>query len=138
MSFILDTCVVSELTKHKPDANVIDWFNLCDEDIIYISCLTMGELRYGIDLLSEGKKKNELVIWYNDIEDIYGENILPISSSISIRWGIERAKYKKNGFQLPVIDGLIGCTAMEYNYTLVTRNIIDYEKMDIQLLNPWI
>jgi predicted nucleic acid-binding protein len=137
MSFILDTCVVLELTRQKPDVNVFDWFKRCDEDLIYISCLTMGELRYGIDILPEGKKKNDLVMWFNNFDESYKEFILPVTGSISKRWGKERAKYKKMGFQLPVIDGLIGCTAIEYNYTLVTRNVVDYEKMDIQLLNPW-
>ncbi|OHD67942.1 MAG: hypothetical protein A2W19_06755 [Spirochaetes bacterium RBG_16_49_21] len=137
MSYLLDTCVISELTKQKPDGRVLKWFNQCEEDQMYISCLTIGELHYGIGILPESKKKNDLLVWFNDFQEVYKDATLPITDNICIRWGKERARRKHRGIHIPVIDGLIACTASEHNYILVTRNISDFANMTVQILNPW-
>lgn len=137
MSLLLDTCIISELVKSSPHPRVLDWFESCDEEMIHISCLTLGELRYGIDVLPGGRKKNDLGMWYHAFIETYKDATLPVSAAIALRWGQERARFKKKGLQIPVIDGLIACTALEYNYTLVTRNVPDFDMMDIQILNPW-
>lgn len=137
MSYILDTCVISELTKLKPDRNVMEWFSRCDEDLLYISCLTLGKINFGIDMVRDSKKRNDLVKWYNDFVETFRDSTLPITDSICILWGRERALYRKKGIQIPVIDGLIACTAMEKKYVLVTRNVNDFKAMNIQLFNPW-
>jgi predicted nucleic acid-binding protein len=137
VSYLLDTCVISELIKPKPDQNVIEWFSQCNEDHLHISCLTLGELNFGIDMVRDNKKRNVLVKWYNDLVETFRDSTLSITDSICIRWGRKRALYRKKGIQIPVIDGLIASTAIEHNYILVTRNIIDFETMNIQLFNPW-
>jgi predicted nucleic acid-binding protein len=137
MSFLLDTCVISELIKPKPDQNVLQWFNGCDEEQIFISSLTLGELQYGIDVLSAGRKKKDLIIWFNNIIETYKDSTISITDSISIRWGRERAQHRIHGINLSVIDGLIACTAVEYNLILVTRNISDFKMINIEILNPW-
>ncbi len=137
MNYILDACVVSELTKLKPDKRVKDWFSQCDEEQLYISCLTLGELSFGIEMVQDQKKKNDLIAWYHRFVEAYGTSTLPVTDSICVRWGREHALHRKKGLQVPVIDGLIACTAIEYNYTLATRKIPDFEIMNVQLFNPW-
>lgn len=138
MSYILDTCVISELISKKPDKKVVEWFSACSADQLNISSLTLGELKYGIDSLPEGRKKNDLIDWFENILEAYKNSTLDITAGISLRWGEERARLKKNGIQISVIDALIACTAMEYNYTLVTRNTGDFKSMSVTLLNPWL
>lgn len=137
MSWILDTCVISELIKREPEKKVARWFSLCDEERLYISSITLGEIIYGIDMVREGKKRNELLKWFCDLVDSFRETTLPVTDCICLRWGRERARCRKRGIQLPVIDGLIACTAMEHNCTLVTRNVSDFDAMNIQIFNPW-
>ncbi len=137
MSFIIDTCVISELTKKVPDKNVLTWFENCPEDQIFISSLTLGEIQYGIEMLLEGKKKINLMVWYDELLETYKDSTLPVNNNISIRWGHERARLQKKGVHLPIIDGLIACTAVEYNYTLVTRDISEIEAIDVRFINPW-
>lgn len=138
MSYLLDTCVISELCKKAPDNAVIDWFVNCPEDRLFISSLTLGELQYGIELLPVGKKKNDLIVWFEEINTLYSEIALSVDNKISLRWGELRAQLRQKGFQLPVVDGLIASTAIEHNYILVTRNTSDFEATGVQCLNPWL
>ena len=138
MSYILDTCVISELISKQPDKNVLDWFSDCEEDDLYISSLTLGELKYGIDILPDGKKKNDLMVWFGKILDAYKDSTLHVNDKIALRWGEERARLKKSGIQISVIDSLIACTAIEFNFTLVTRNTPDFKPTGVTLLNPWL
>ncbi len=138
MSFIIDTCIVSELYKKAPEKNVLDWFQNCPEDQIYISSLTLGEIQYGIEMLPHSKKKNNLMVWFDELQETYKGYTLPVNDNICMRWGNERAKLQKKGIDLPIIDGLIASTAIEYNYTLVTRNISEIEGMAAKFLNPWV
>lgn len=137
MSYLVDTCVISELTKSRPDAGVVEWFGGCPEDQIFISSLTLGELNYGIALLQNGKKKNDLIAWYNRFAESFKESTIPVTDSIAVRWGTERAGLRRTGKQLAVIDGLIACSAVEHNLVLVTRNTKDYQAVKVRLFNPW-
>lgn len=137
MSFIIDTCVFSELSKPRPHQGVADWFDSCPADLIYISSITLGEIQYGIDLLPEGKKKNDLRLWFEKLIDIYRDYTLPITGRICRRLGEERARLIKKGRKAPVIDCLIACTSIEHDFTLATRNISDFKMYDIKTLNPW-
>jgi len=138
MSYLLDTCVISELSKQSPDKSVLEWFKNCPDNRIYISTLTLGELQYGIELLPSGKKKNDLIAWFDEINSYYSEIALPVNNSISLRWGEMRAILRGQGVQLPVIDGLIAATSIEHNFILVTRNTSDFESTGVQCLNPWL
>lgn len=138
MSYLLDTCVLSELCKQEPSESVIKWFEQCSDDNIFISSLTLGELQYGIELLPDGSKKNDLINWFDQITTSYQEFAIPASNTISVRWGELRAQLRKRGIQLPVIDGLIAATAIENNFILVTRNSSDFEPTGVRILNPWL
>ena len=137
MSYLIDTCVVSELRKPIPQDSVLTWFQACDEKDIYISSLSLGELRYGISILPGGKRRNDLQIWFNELVEAFSGRILPVTEGISIICGNMRAKARKSGLSLPVIDGLIAATAEAHQMILVTRNTDDVGTTGIPILNPW-
>lgn len=137
MSFLLDTCVISELTKEQPDQNVVAWYSDCPEDQLFISALTLGEIQYGIDLLETGKQQSDLLVWFEQICRAFRQTTVPVDQSISLRWGRECARLQKKGKLLPLIDGLLACSAIELNYILVTRNTNNFSDIDVPLLNPW-
>jgi len=137
VSFLLDTCVISELRKPKPDAGVIAWVESCDDDMLHLCTVTLGELRYGIDLLSESKQKTKLLTWYEKICLSYAGHILEVTRPAFERWGSLRAARQRAGASLSIADGLIAATATVNGMTLVTRNTSDFENLGIDLLNPW-
>jgi len=137
MSFILDTCAVSELSKSQPAPGVLEWFNQCSPELLHISALTVGELHYGVAKLPEGKKKNDLFQWLEELEIAFSGHILPLSDRTCIRWGEERARLERIGNPTPVIDSLIAATALNYNYALVTRNVENFRPFKIKIINPW-
>ena len=137
MSYILDTCVVSELSKPEPAGSVLEWFDQCPSELLYLSVLTLGELHYGITKLPDGKKKNDLLLWVGELKSAYKGFILPLSEETCIRWGEERARLESIGKPAPVVDSLIAATALEHDFTLVTRNVDNFRAFEIKLFNPW-
>lgn len=137
MNYLIDTCVVSELRKPVPDESVLTWFQSCDAEKLYISSLSIGELHYGISLLPDGKKKNDVMIWFNQVIDVFSGRILSITDVVSIIWGNMRAQARKKGLVLPVIDGLLAATAEAHHLVLVTRNIKDMEITGALFYDPW-
>ena len=137
MSFLLDTCVISELRKPMPDTGVIEWFNSCDDDMLYLCTVTLGELRYGIDLLSESRHKSELFTWYEQVCLSYAGHILEVSLSAFERWGSLRSTRQRSGIVLSMADGLIAATATLHGMIVVTRNTTDFQNLGVELLNPW-
>jgi len=138
MKFILDTNVLSELIKLKPDKNVMDWFNNSSEETMYISSITLGEIETGIRSLDPGKKQNELMIWFGTLQNSFKHKTYPVNSTEAIRWGELRESLKRIGKTIPVIDGLIAATAITNNAVLVTRNTKDFNFPGIEILNPWL
>ena len=137
MRVLLDTCVLSELYKPIPLESVktaVD--SLLDNDI-YISVITLGEISKGISLLSESRRKRDLLVWFNNIENVYAERVLQIDSEIAAIWGKITAIAQKKGFILGAADGLIAATALRHGLHLMTRNVKDFEVTGVLLLNPW-
>ena len=101
--------------------------------------MTLAELRRGIELLSSGKRREQLEHWLENelLESFELENILSVTKSIGDRWAILSARAQERGFQLAVIDGLIAATALEHGLTLVTRNVKDFAELGIDIFNPW-
>ena len=138
MSYLIDTCVISELRKPAPQESVLAWFQACDEEDLFISSLSLGELCFGISILPEGKKRNDLSFWFNELIEAFLERILPVTESVAIIWGNLRAQAQKSGSAMPVIDGLLAATAEAHRMVLVTRNIDDIQAAGISILNPWL
>jgi len=137
VSFLLDTCLLSELTRPKPHPNVIRWFEAQDSAALFVSVLTIGEIEKGIAALSTGRKKVALSGWLATLRSTYGDRLLPIDAAIAAIWGRTAARVDRDGGTLAVVDGLIAATALHHGYTVVTRNVGDFQKTGVALLNAW-
>jgi predicted nucleic acid-binding protein len=138
MKYLLDTCVISELVKIKPNKKVVDWITQNNEGNFYVSSLTFGEIHKGIEKLSESKRNNTLHQWVeNDLKERFRNRILSVDLNVAMIWGKIQAKTELDGKPMPAIDGLIAATGMAHDLTVVTRNIADMEQSSVTLLNPW-
>jgi predicted nucleic acid-binding protein len=138
MNYLLDTCLISELAKSKPDQKVVDWILSENETSFYISVLTFGELHKGVEKLPESKKKEELRIWIADeLKNRFQNRVIGIDMRVSILWGKIQCFAEKNGKPMPVIDSLIAATGIAYDLTVVTRNVTDMEQSGVKLFIPW-
>lgn len=138
MKFILDTNILSELRKESPAPQVVRWFTSIADEHKYISAITLGEINRGICKLPEGRKKNDLISWFDKIQQFFQYQTYTIDTDIAIKWGELASFSEKNGKKLPALDGLIAATAYIHGAILVTRNIKDFESVPIQVLNPWL
>jgi predicted nucleic acid-binding protein len=134
--YLLDTNCLSELVRPKPEPRVVQWVDAADEAMLFLSVLTLGEIRKGLVALPQGKQRTRLEVWLEiDLQYRFAGRILPIDAAIADRWGSIAAEAKRKGKALPVIDGLLAATAIHYNLTVVSRNANDFPH--IQVLNPW-
>jgi toxin FitB len=136
--YLLDTNVISELTKLQPESKVVSWFQATSEELLYLSVLAIGEIRKGINLLPRSNKRVLLESWLaNDLVLRFAGRIIEVNLDIAERWGLISAQAKIAGTPLAVIDGLMAATALHHNLTLVTRNTKDVQVAGINTLNPW-
>jgi len=137
--FLLDTNVISEFNRHgEPKRLVKQWLEAADTDSLYTSVLTIGEIRFGVELLPPSKRRTQLEQWLNrDLPEWFEGRILPVDQSISDRWGLLRAQAQMKGRPLSVIDALLAATALHHNLTLVSRNVSDFSVVGLAVVNPW-
>ena len=136
MEYLVDTCVLSELIKKKPEKKVVAWLNETPNTSLYISVLTIGEIRKGTSLVSDNKKREHLLRWLEkELMGWFGHRILPIDISVADRWGrlVAESKHK-----LPAVDSLLAATALSHNLRMVTRNIKDFQHISLEVVNPWL
>jgi predicted nucleic acid-binding protein len=137
--FLLDTNVVSELVRPKPDARVVNWVESTDEEILFLSVLTLGEIRKGIATLSQSARRARLEAWLNrNLLLRFEGRILAIDIEVADRWGQLAGLLALRGSQLAVVDGLLAATAIHHNLTLVTRNTRDVAETGATVFDPWI
>ena len=138
MNFLLDTCVLSEVVRPKPDKKVIAWLKKQDEETLYISALTFGEIHKGIAKLPSSRRKEPLHQWVeHDLRDRFRNRVLDVTLAVAKVWGKIQGKSELEGQPLPAIAGLIAATALAHGLTVVTRNTVDMEQSGVALLNPW-
>jgi len=138
MNYLLDTCVLSELVKARPDKKVVHWITANNEESFYISSLTFGKIHKGIEKLSNLKRKKELHHWIeNDLKGRFGNRILSVDINVARVWGEIQGKAELEGKPMPAIDGLIAATGIFHDLIIVTRNTADMEQSGVALLNPW-
>lgn len=134
MSFLVDTCALSELTKPAPAARVVDWFDVAPSETLFISVLTLGEIRKGVERLPEGRRRDRIAAWLEtELPGWFEDRILPVDAGVAEEWGRLAARRPN----LPAIDGLIAATALHRRLTLVTRNEKNFADTGVDLLNPW-
>jgi toxin FitB len=137
--FLLDTNVLSELIRPDPAGNVVRWVEETEESILFLSVLTLGEIRKGIAGLPTGSRRGRLESWLEaELRPRFQGRILPISEAIADRWGTVTAVAAAAGRPVPVIDSLLAATALHHNLTLVTRNSLDVTATGVRVLNPWL
>jgi toxin FitB len=136
--FLLDTNCISELVRPRPDPRVIAWVDAANEGLLYLSVLTLGEIRKGLATLHQGARRTKLEAWLEvDLKARFHGRILPVDAAVADRWGLLAAQSKRKGKPLPVIDGLLASTALHYNLTVVSRNSRDFASASVPVLNPW-
>jgi toxin FitB len=137
MKYLLDTCVISEFVKISPNSGVINWITNIDEDNLYISVITLGELEKGITKLSESKKKKNLQTWLTQLEKRFEERTLLLDKDSAYKWGQIQAESEEKGLKIPAIDALIAASAITNGMTIVTRNEKDLKRSGVKIFNPW-
>jgi toxin FitB len=116
------------VVRHKPDPHVVAWIEAAEEDLLYLSVLTLGEIRRGLAALSQGKRRSRLETWLE----------VELQARFSgRRWGLLAAAAKIKGKPLSAIDGLLAATAIHHNLTIVSRNVGDFTNTQAPVVNPW-
>jgi predicted nucleic acid-binding protein len=137
LNYLLDTCVISELVKPNPDKNVVNWIQDTPTERLFLSIITIGEIRKGLTKLPDSKRKDLLTNWLNSLLEDYQNRIISIDLTVAENWGIIQGKSEKKGLAMPSIDSLIADIAYTHNLVLVTRNVDDFETSDLPIKNPW-
>lgn len=136
--FLLDTNVISELVRPRPDPHVVLWIEGADEALLHLSVLTVGEIRKGIMRLADPRRRADLENWVDGSLALrFSGRILPIDLAVADRWGRLSAESVVRRTPLPVVDALLAATALEHDMTLVTRNTKDLARISVPLFNPW-
>ncbi|MCI5167010.1 MAG: type II toxin-antitoxin system VapC family toxin [Candidatus Electrothrix sp. GM3_4] len=138
MKYLLDTCVLSELVKKKPDQRVVKWIASIEESKLFISVLTIGEIHKGIEKMPKSKRREMLLQWVDeDLQERFRGRTIPFDLQAAAVWGKMQAKAEMSGKTIPIIDGMIAATAITHNFAVATRNISDMEASKAVLVNPW-
>jgi predicted nucleic acid-binding protein len=136
--FLLDTNCISEVVRVKPEPRVMAWIEAAEETLLYLSVLTLGEIRKGLAALPQGKRRSRLETWLEvELRARFSGRIVPIDAAVADRWGLLAANAKSRGKPLSAIDGLLAATAIHHNLTIVSRNISDFTSTQVQVVNPW-
>ncbi len=138
MNFLVDTNVISEAARPRPNERVMAFLHETDEDRLFLSVITLGELRRGVALMPGGKLKSSLDAWLSaSLPERFSGRIIEITAEIADLWGVLMADAKKRGIALHAMDGFLAATARAHNHTLVTRNVKDFAPFGLTLLDPW-
>lgn len=138
MSFLLDTNVVSEWTKPRPNPGLVAWLARVDENEVFLSVVTFAELRRGIERLGSGARRRRLDEWLRgELPSRFDTRIVGVDGAIADEWGRLVAHREARGRAIQAMDALIAATAQVHGLTLVTRNTADFEESLKSLLNPW-
>lgn len=135
MSYLVDTNVLSELRRKQPQPHVVTWFSARPRQSLYLSVLTLGEIRKGIERLNDATRQQPLLDWLEvELPNYLLGRLLVVDAHTADRWGRLQGSA---GRPLPAVDSLLAATALQHDLTLVTRNTADFEGTGVRLINPW-
>ena len=137
MKYLLDTCVLTDLTKKDVNAGLLAWYKKQKEEDLYISVVTLSEISKGVALLTQGRKKKILIGWFEEIRDVFADQTIAIDSSMAVLAGHIEAQKKSVGLNFSLADCLLAATVQIKKLTIVTRNEKDFTKLDCDVINPW-
>lgn len=138
MKYLIDTNVISELIARQPDPKVVAWIDQLDPTMVYLSVITIGEIRKGIEKLSASKRKDAITEWLEtDLLVRFEGRMVAITVQTMLKWGELVARLEREGKPMGAIDSLIAATALEGQYVLATRNEEDFQNTGVTVVNPW-
>ena len=137
-SWLLDTNVLSELRKPKPDSKVVAFIAAQSLDRLHVSAVTLAELRFGIELVTEAGKRAELNDWVaHQVRPMFEHRVLPITEDVMFKWRLLVEEGRKAGHTFSQPDLIIAATALHHGLTVVTRDVNDFERARAPVFNPW-
>ena len=138
MAWLLDTNILSELRRPKPEPRVVDFVASCPLDQLYISVVTLAEIRFGIELVDEPNRRAELNDWLtHKVRPMFDQRILQVTEDIMLKWRLLVEEGRKTGHTFSQPDLIIAATAIHHGLTVVTRDRSDYDKARVPVVNPW-
>jgi predicted nucleic acid-binding protein len=138
VKYLLDTNVISEWTKPRPHPRVVRWLAEAEEENLYLSVITLGELWHGVGRLPRGARRTQLADWVeHDLTGRFEGRILGINQETARAWGQLLAESQQRGRLMHAVDALLAATAVTASMTLATRNEKDFVAAGVRLLNPF-
>ena len=138
MSFLLDTCVISEFIAPRRDENVVKWIDSIPEEMAFLSAVSVGEIRRGIESTTNVRRRDVLKNWLeNDLLIRFQNRILPLDVDVLLAWGQLTGSLDKAGQPMPIMDSLIAATGIHHQLTIATRDIRDFRNAGVRVVNPW-
>ena len=136
MSYLLDTNIISEPKRPRPDVRVVEWLSAVDETQIFLSSLTIGEMKKGVEKLPSSKNRGLVQNYLEKTRNRFSGRILPVTENTFLVWGKMMAEFEKKGIVRPALDSLLEATALEHDLILVTRNVRNFRHSSVTVLNP--
>jgi toxin FitB len=137
--FLLDTNCISEAVRLRPEPNVVRWLENAEEQSLYLSVLTLGEIRKGLVNVPQGQRYAQLETWLNvELRERFAGRILSVDAGVAERWGVLIGEAKRTGKAIPVVDSILAATALHHDLTVVTRNVADFQLAQVAVVNPWL
>jgi predicted nucleic acid-binding protein len=138
MNYLLDTCVLSEFTRHQPEERVVAWLDAIEEEKLFISVITVGEIQRGIERLPDSHRKTEFLIWMNNgLLTRFAQRTVTIDAQTMLIQESLVVRLEAAGQRVGVMDSLIIASALQNNLIVATRNVADYLPGGVQVINPW-
>jgi predicted nucleic acid-binding protein len=138
MAWLLDTNVLSELRRPKPEPKVVAFIAAQPLDQLFISVVTLAEIRFGIELVAEPSRRVALNDWLkHTVRPMFNQRVLPITEGVMLKWRLLVEEGRKAGHTFSQPDLIIAATASHHGYTVVTRDRIEYDKAQVTVMNPW-
>ena len=137
--WLLDTNVLSELRRPKPDRKVVAFVAAQPLDLLYVSAVTLAEIRFGIEMAGDATKRAELNDWLtHKVRPMFEQRVLPVTEEVMFKWRLLVEDGRKAGYTFSQPDLIIAATALHHGLTVVTRNVSDYERVRTPVFNPWV
>ena len=136
--YLLDTNIPSEFSRDRPEPRVVQWLKTQPATTLFLSAVTIGEIRKGLVVLPRGRRRTELETWFHtDLLGWFRDRILPVTQPIADHWGVLDGQCQLKGTPLNTADGMIAATALEHELIIVTRNVKDFANLGAAIFNPW-
>jgi len=136
--WLLDTHVLSELRRPRPETKVVTFVAAQPLDLLYVSDVTLAEIRFGIELVSEASKRAELSDWLtHKLRPMFDQRILPVSEDIFLKWRLLVERGRKKGLTYSQPDLFIAATALHHGLTVVSRDAGEFDRVGVSVVSPW-